>query len=118
MTELICISCPTGCKLEAETRDGAVVVRGNACKRGVAFAQAELTDPRRTVTGTVRTAFASLPLLPVRTDRDIPKARVRAVARLLAGLQVTHPVRCGDVIANLPPLCEGSIVAACDCRED
>ena len=46
--ELICISCPIGCHIQAEmTAAGEVEVSGNRCPRGKAYALNELTDPKR-----------------------------------------------------------------------
>ncbi|MCL1951338.1 MAG: DUF1667 domain-containing protein [Oscillospiraceae bacterium] len=115
MTELICITCPAGCKLQAElTPDGGVNVTGNACKRGVGFALAELTHPMRTLCSTVRTAFAACPMIPVRTDREIPKGKMREVMRLLTGVVLDRQVACGDIVVSLAPICEGNMIATSD----
>jgi CxxC motif-containing protein len=111
--EMICITCPTGCALEViQDAAGAVTVRGNACKRGEAFARAELTNPTRSVTGTVATNFAHLPYLPVRTDREIPKARVFDCVRYIADLTITQPVVCGDFVGEEIPGCGGARLLA------
>ena len=99
--ELVCIVCPNGCRLTAVQDDAdpaRIAVTGNACPRGAAFAAAELTHPVRSLTTTVRTAFAPHPVLPVRTDGDIPKEQIFAAMRTLARITVQTPVRCGDVI--------------------
>ncbi|MDR2686283.1 MAG: DUF1667 domain-containing protein [Oscillospiraceae bacterium] len=115
MTELICITCPAGCKLLAElTPGGGVNVTGNACKRGVDFALAELTHPMRTLCSTVRTAFAECPMIPVRTDREIPKGKMHEVMRLLTGVVVDQRVACGDAVVDLSPICEGNMIATSD----
>ena len=115
MKELICITCPAGCKLLAElTPDGGVTVTGNTCKRGVDFALAELTNPMRTLCSTVRTAFADCPMIPVRTDREIPKEKIMEVMRLLTGVIVNKKTVCGDIVADLSPICEGSMIATSD----
>ena len=73
-----CIVCPNSCRLDARLEAGpeGVIVRGNRCKRGEAFAQAELTNPVRTLTTTVCTVFPWAPVLPVRTDAEIPKDKI------------------------------------------
>jgi len=115
MKELICITCPAGCKLLAElTPGGGVNVTGNTCKRGVDFALAELTNPMRTLCSTVRTAFAECPMLPVRTDREIPKGKMAQVMRLLTGVMIEKRIACGDVAATLSPVCEGNMIATSD----
>ena len=73
--ELICIGCPMGCQLTAEVENGAVTtVTGNTCPRGAAYARKECVAPVRTVTGTVAIQGAALPVLPVRTNGEVPKA--------------------------------------------
>lgn len=114
MTNLICITCPIGCALQAELRNGSLTVIGNACARGEDFARTELTNPMRTLCTTVRTNNPACPLLPVRTQGEIPKAAMMAVMQLLAGITVTQPLNCGDIITSLNPVCEGSVIATSD----
>jgi len=114
MKEMICITCPTGCKLQAELVDGVFRVTGHTCKKGEAFALAELTNPTRTLCSTVRAKGGPTLMLPVRTDREIPKGAIPRVMALLAEIVVDKAMACGDVVANLMPLCEGNMIATCD----
>lgn len=75
--EMVCIACPNGCRLNIEKKDdGALVITGNKCPKGVAFASEELLAPKRSVTTTVRTIFPSYPVAPVRTNGEIPKDKI------------------------------------------
>ncbi len=97
--ELICIGCPMGCQLTAEVENGAVTsVTGNTCPRGDAYARRECVAPVRTVTGTVAIEGAALPVLPVRTNGEIPKTQVFDVARALRTVKVQAPIAIGDVV--------------------
>ena len=101
MTEkhLTCIGCPMGCQLTAHLEKGSVVsVTGNTCKHGEEYAIRECTAPTIPVTGTVAIRGAALPVLPVRTKRDVPKESVREVARAMGALVCNAPVTIGDVI--------------------
>lgn len=98
--ELICIVCPNGCTLSVERQGGSILVSGNRCKRGEAFAKSELTAPMRTLCSTVRTSFPALPVLPVRTAGEIPKARMMDVMQELNNVTVSAPVCRGDVIIH------------------
>lgn len=101
MTErqLICIGCPLGCMLTATLENGTVTnVTGNTCRRGDDYARKECTAPERTVTGTVRVQGGSAPVASVRTSTPIPKEMVLDLARLMARLEISAPVRAGDVI--------------------
>ncbi|MDR3284417.1 MAG: DUF1667 domain-containing protein [Treponema sp.] len=100
MKENICIVCPNGCRLRIEQRANGFSVAGNLCKRGEAFAVTEMTNPRRTVTTTVRTSFAEVPVLPVRTAQDIPKEKINDLMHLLAGIRVEKPLGIGETVVK------------------
>jgi CxxC motif-containing protein len=95
MTEIICIRCPKGCRLQA---DGEGNITGEGCERGLEYGKKELTNPTRVVTSTVRIRGAALSRLPVKTDRDIPKKAMMEAVRLLDKVEVKAPVRRGDII--------------------
>lgn len=101
--ELVCISCPIGCRLTLE-KDGDAPkgyrVSGNTCKRGIDYGIKELTEPTRMVTSTVRITGAPLPRLSVRTDRAIPKEHIMACMKAINGLTVKSPVRMGQVLLS------------------
>jgi CxxC motif-containing protein len=100
-TELICIACPQGCTLTVEHDQEAIAsITGNGCKRGIPYAEAEIFHPERLVTTTVRIDHAAIPLLPVKTSQAIPKGKVPAVLRELAGLCVQAPVAVGDILVR------------------
>lgn len=97
--ELICIGCPMGCRLTAEIENGIVTqVAGNTCRRGEDYAKKECVAPMRTVTGTVAALGGRLPVLPVRTSGEVPKAQVLAVAEALRHVTVHAPVHAGDTV--------------------
>ena len=102
MREMICIVCPNGCTLKVERSGDALSVSGNRCKRGEAFALAELTHPTRTLCTTVATAYPAAPVLPVRTDGEIPRERMADVMAALRAVKVDRPLRRGEpVIRNV-----------------
>ena len=98
MKEFNCIGCPRGCLLHVELVDGEYAVTGNTCPRGEKFAVSEMTDPRRTICSTVRTAFADAPVLPVRVSDDIPKNRIFDVMAEINKVMLTERIGRGDVI--------------------
>ena len=99
MKNLICIVCPRGCRLKVdEEHDYAVT--GNGCPRGAEYGRIELTNPTRVVTSTVRCAGGVHPRCPVKTDRPIPKALVRAAAAALDGVTLTAPAELGQVVLS------------------
>ena len=73
-------------------------VTGNTCPRGDAYARKECVHPERTVTGTVRVLGSPLPVVPVRTQGEVPKEKVLEVARALHHAAVPAPVQAGQVV--------------------
>ena len=98
MREMTCITCPNGCTLQIEEVEGILHVTGNKCKRGEAFAIAELTHPMRTICSTVRTIYPEVPVLPVRVSGEIPKERIFDVMKEFNHILVDRHVRRGDVL--------------------
>ncbi|WP_195269112.1 DUF1667 domain-containing protein [Eubacterium sp. 1001713B170207_170306_E7] len=99
MREMTCITCPNGCRLTVEETEGRIVVTGNQCPKGEAFAISELTNPMRTISTTVRTTSPAVPVVPVRVSGEIPKARIFEVMAAINRLTVTAPVGRGAVLA-------------------
>jgi CxxC motif-containing protein len=97
--ELTCIVCPIGCHLTVETdADGALLVHGNKCKRGVHYAEAEFSDPRRVVTGTCAVAGGQPGRVPVKSSAAVPVGRIPAFLNVMYSLRVLIPVDVGEVI--------------------
>lgn len=117
-TELTCIVCPIGCALRVEQNEkGEVVsVSGNTCPRGANYAQDEVLHPVRTLTSTVRvrTNTSAERLLPVKTDRPIPKEKLLTAMEKINALSVKAPIRIGDVL--LDDLFGAKLVAAADLK--
>ena len=98
---LICIGCPLGCPLTVEMEGNEVKsVSGNTCPRGDAYAKKELTNPTRIVTSTVRVAGGKLAMVSVKTESDIPKGKIFDCVKALKDIEVTAPVKIGDVIVE------------------
>ena len=97
MTELICIVCPKGCHLKVDDENGYTVT-GNRCPRGEAYGRAELIHPTRMVTSTVKCTGGSRPRCPVKTSGPVPKDMVFAVVAALDAVELTAPVRIGQVV--------------------
>lgn len=97
--EFTCVSCPMGCRLTAyRNADGAIIVEGYTCKRGLEYGTQELQDPRRNISSTVMIAGAVLPALPVKTSAPIPKGMIFSVMEEINKVRVSAPVFTGDVI--------------------
>ena len=91
---LNCILCPNGCRLRYEA-DGSI--SGNRCKRGAEYALQERTTPMRTLTLTLRTESGAL--VPVRTDRPIPREKLMEAAGKLQTIVLPgRDITCGETL--------------------
>ncbi len=94
---LTCIVCPLGCTLEVELDGKEVVsVKGNTCLRGEVYAKNECTNPQRTVTSTVKCENGAV--VPVKTDRPIPKDKIMECMQIINSHIAPLPISQGDVI--------------------
>lgn len=94
-----CIRCPVGCQITLTEDEGAMVeVFGGECKLGEEYAKKEFTNPERILTTTVRVEGGVLPVLPVRTEKPIPKKLIKDCMKKLARVVVKAPIKCGQVI--------------------
>lgn len=99
--EFICIRCPLGCNISVELEGGDIrQITGNTCPRGADYVTGELKDPRRIVTSLVRVKGGELPVVSVKTAADIPKDKIGDCIRALKGIELTAPVRMGDVVVE------------------
>lgn len=110
---LTCIICPMGCLLDV-TIDGKQVtsVTGNSCKRGPDYAQAELINPTRTLTTTAAVSGGELPLVPVKSQGELPKALLFQCMEVIRRVHISAPVKRGDIVVQ-DILGTGVHIAAC-----
>jgi len=102
---IICVACPMGCELrvDLDAAGGIENVTGNTCKRGLDYAQAEITNPTRSFHSTIRVEGGRAPLVSVKSAGPVPKGRLMDCAKATRGLQAKAPIAIGDVI--LPNVC-------------
>ena len=96
--ELTCIVCPRGCSLKVTfTPDGKIdSISGNACKRGITYAENECTHPKRTVTTTVKLEGGGV--VAVKTLDTVPKEDMFRVMTEINAVVASCDVKVGDVI--------------------
>lgn len=97
--ELTCIGCPMGCSISVMMEGKEIKdISGYTCKRGREYAAKEVSAPTRILTTTVRVKNGMLPVVSVKTRKDIPKEKIFECMRALQHVQVEAPVEIGTVI--------------------
>ena len=114
--ELTCIGCPMGCPITVTIEEGGMLsVTGNTCSVGDRYARAEVTEPRRIVTGTVRVKGGRYPVVSVKTASGIPKEKILDIMKVLKQTQVSAPIHIGDVV--VADICGTGVDIVCTCEE-
>jgi CxxC motif-containing protein len=112
--DIRCIICPTGCLVHVENINGELIIEGHSCKRGEEYAREEFVSPKRILTTTMRVENGFLPLIPVRSDKPIPKEKLDDTLKLIAKTEIKAPIKMGDkLIENVLGL-EINIIASRD----
>ena len=96
-----CVTCPVGCEVDVEVKDGNIIsMKGNKCDKVKEFVLQELKEPMRVFTTIVRIKGAKYVMLPVRTDKPIPKRLFTQAIEQLASIELQAPVHISDVIVK------------------
>mgnify|MGYP000126037504 FL=1 len=97
--EIICVSCPKGCRIRVESKDNELKnISGYSCEEGKRYAKEEFKNPTRILPTTVRVKKGEFPLVSVKTKRGIPKAKLLKAMEVIAEIEVKAPVEIGDII--------------------
>ena len=98
---IICVSCPRGCPVDVEIENGEIIsVTGNTCKRGDAYARAEVTHPVRSLTTTVKVDGGIHPVVPVKSAGPVPKEKMFECMAVINSITIKAPVKTGDVVVE------------------
>ena len=109
---LTCIECPKGCVLSIDIEicnrfTGQIPrsencriskVSGNECPKGEEYAHQEIENPMRILTSAVLTQGFALKMVPVRTDKPIPKSRIMEAMDEIKKIRLKKPVKTGEVV--------------------
>jgi CxxC motif-containing protein len=99
--KLTCIECPKGCRLTVDIENSKVIkVNGNKCPKGEPYAAAEIENPVRILTSAVLCQGLSLRMLPVRTNKPMPKSGIFEAMSEIKKIRVTKPLKSGDIIVK------------------
>jgi CxxC motif-containing protein len=97
----VCVVCPIGCEIDV-VHDGSKIIsmEGNKCEKSEEFVNQELVEPMRIVTTTVRIQGSRWPVIPVRTDKAVPKRLFPRIMRQLRRTKLQAPVNILDVVVK------------------
>ena len=99
--KMVCIECPKSCAVSVDIENCKVIkVTGAKCPRGVKYAMAEVEDPVRILTAAVLTEGLSLKLIPIRTDKPIPKKDILRSMAEIRLIRISKPLKSGDTVAE------------------
>ncbi|MBM3156824.1 MAG: DUF1667 domain-containing protein [Chloroflexi bacterium] len=97
----VCVTCPIGCEIDVIHDDGKIIsMEGNKCKKSGEFVLQELIEPMRVLTTTVRIQGAKWPVIPVRTDRSVPRRLFPRIMRQIKNTDLQAPVNMLDVVVK------------------
>lgn len=99
--QLTCIDCPIGCTLDIDIENCKVVsVSGNKCPKGHDYAVSEIENPVRILTSTVVARNMDLKMIPVRTDKPIPVAKIMVAAQEIRKIKIEKGIKVGDILVE------------------
>jgi len=97
----VCVVCPIGCEIDV-VHDGSKIIsmEGSKCEKSEEFVSQELIEPMRILTTTVRIQGSRWPVIPVRTDKAVPKRLFPRMMRQLMHIKLQAPVNMLDVVLS------------------
>jgi len=97
----VCVVCPIGCEIDI-VHDGSKIIsmEGNKCEKSEEFVRQELIEPMRILTTTVRIQGSKWPVIPVRTDKTVPKRLFPRIMRQMRRINLQAPVNILDVVVT------------------
>ena len=99
--EIVCTVCPMGCHITVEGEgDKLLSITGYNCKRGEEYAATEFAHPVRILTTTIKTDSERSPLVPVRSEKAIPKEKMMECMEVIRKAQAKTPVKLYDVLVE------------------
>jgi CxxC motif-containing protein len=97
----VCVICPIGCEIDVvHDGDRIISMEWNKCRKSDEFVKQELIEPMRVLTTTVRIQGARWPIIPVRTDKPVPKRLFPLIMSLLRRIKLQAPVGMLDLVVK------------------
>lgn len=95
---ITCIMCPLGCKIRVLQTGDTVEIKGAGCDNGREYALQEISEPSRIIMSVVPVRNSDIPTVTVKTNKSIPKEKIGRVMELISTVEVTAPIKVGDII--------------------
>ena len=115
--EMLCISCPLGCRLKVLGSMEDLRITGHRCLRGEIYAREEVANPKRVVTATAAIKGGlNMVRMPVKTDAPLPKQNIAALLNDLYQMELAPPINRGDVIIDNYKGTGVSVIATRSCE--
>lgn len=97
--QMTCLQCPQGCQLKANLKNGYLVeLTGNKCPKGLEYARQEIEDPRRILTASVVAEALTVKLVPVKTDKPIPKKELLPAMAEIKKIKITKKTKMNEIV--------------------
>ncbi|MFC1517853.1 DUF1667 domain-containing protein [Candidatus Margulisiibacteriota bacterium] len=97
--KMTCIECPQGCQLSVDIDKGYVIkVTGHKCPKGETYAKQEVEAPMRTLISTVVARGLEIKMVPVKTNKEIPKEKLLEGIREIREQVIKKPIKMGEII--------------------
>jgi CxxC motif-containing protein len=97
----VCVVCPIGCEIDV-VHDGEKIIsmEGNKCEKSEEFVSQELIEPMRILTTTIRIEGARWAVIPVRSDKAVPKRLFPRIMKQLRRIRLQAPVIILNVVVK------------------
>jgi CxxC motif-containing protein len=97
----VCVVCPIGCEIDVVHEGRRIIsMEGNKCEKSTEFVTQELIEPMRILTSTVRIQGARWAVVPVRSDKAVPKRLFPRIMKQLRRVRLQAPVSMLDVVVK------------------
>ncbi|MHA1777111.1 MAG: hypothetical protein DRO88_01570 [Promethearchaeia archaeon] len=117
--EIVCVICPNSCRLSVwKDKEGKVHVTGNKCNRGLEYGKSEYLHPVRMLITTMRVEGGVLPVIPVRSEKAIPKEVLLKAVKKVNEHYCKAPIKMGQVLIENILETGVNVIASRDLEQD
>ncbi|MFH1460262.1 MAG: DUF1667 domain-containing protein [Candidatus Omnitrophota bacterium] len=98
--QIICIECPKACLIAVDIKESQIIrITGNNCDQGKIYAKSEVENPLRILTSSVLGVELERKMIPVKTDKSIPKSLIFDIMELIKKIKIRETVKQGQIIS-------------------